>query len=130
MSHKAVDICVSGSFKSTYLRMEKLKSIFHKGSPIEKYAQMGVDALMEATPVVTGRLRSSWYYVIDDKPGVSVKITWCNSDIEGGKKVVFLVDEGHATKSGKWVEGRHFIKPALEPVFQEIINGIMKEVEG
>ncbi len=122
------------SFKS-HGDWEKSFRFLHKaakldiGSLLEKYAQQGVDALSAATPVDTGRAASSWRYDIEVGRGES-KITWLNDDIEGGYNVVLLVQYGHATKNGGYIQGRDFINPAMRPVFDNMIYEIWKEVEG
>ena len=98
-------------------------------SLLEKYAQQGVDALSAATPVDTGLAASSWSYRIDVGKNEST-ITWLNDDIEGGYNIILLVQYGHATKNGGYVQGRDFINPAMRPVFDNMIYEIWKEVEG
>lgn len=98
------------------------------GKLLEKYAQQGVEALSASTPVNTGLAASSWGYRIDQGKGEST-ITWTNSDIEGGCSVVLLIQYGHGTRNGGYVEGRDFINPAMRPVFDNMITEIWKEVE-
>lgn len=96
---------------------------------INRYGQMGVDALRKATPVDTGLAANSWKYHIEYE-GNSPKLVWENDDIEGGCSVVVLIDRGHATKSGGWVAGKHFIEPALEPIIKQLSDEVWKEVTG
>lgn len=106
--------------------LERCKDSLHLGV-LDKYGQLGVDALIENTPKETGLLASSWYYEIrHDKKGAS--IVWMNSDIEGGYNVAILIQYGHATKSGTFVEGIDYINPSLKPVFDQIAEDLWKEV--
>lgn len=117
-----------GDWDKTFGFLNKAKKL-NLQTLLEKYAQQGVDALSEATPIDTGLAASSWSYQIEVGNGES-KITWLNDDIEGGYNVVLLVQYGHATKNGGYVQGRDFINPAMRPVFDNMIYEIWKEVEG
>jgi hypothetical protein len=121
-----VKITSHGNFNKTESWLKRLleRSYLKK---LDKYGKMGVDALRRATPVDTGLAASSWHYqVIVD--GDSGKLTWYNDDIEGGCTVVVLVDRGHATKSGGWVAGKHFIEPALDPIMKKLEDEVWEEV--
>ncbi|MBO7449805.1 MAG: HK97 gp10 family phage protein [Clostridiales bacterium] len=98
------------------------------GALLRKYAEQGLKALSSATPVDTGLAASSWGYRIDEGKGQST-ITWTNSDIEGGCSVVLLIQYGHGTKNGGYVQGRDFINPAMRPVFDNMVEELWKEVE-
>ena len=95
-----------------------------------KYGEMGVKALMEATPVDTGKTAASWGYEIVKKDG-NYSIIWTNSNLsegESGPPVVVLLYYGHVTRQGGYVEGRDFITPAMQPVFDEIAKKAWKEM--
>lgn len=94
---------------------------------LNKCGEAGVEALKQNTPVDTGRLASSWYYTVEatDKKAT---ITWSNSDIENGLNVALLVEYGHGTKSGYYIEGRDFIRPAIRPIFDQLADTVWKEV--
>lgn len=115
-----------GDFKKLNGFFEKALNFVHLGD-LDKYGEMGVKALSDASPKLTGRMSKSWYYKIERSNG-TVKIIWCNSDIENGENVALLVQYGHGTRSGKYVEGRDFINPAIKPIFDEIAKGAWKEV--
>ena len=106
---------------------ETLKTINNMN--LDKYGQLGVQALMSATPIDTGLAASSWYYDIEKKNGSSA-IRFYNSDIENGINVAVILQYGHATKNGGWVEGRDYINPAIRPVFDQIVKDAWKEVTG
>lgn len=96
---------------------------------LDELAQEGVYALSLASPVDTGRLAASWSYEIEKNQN-GVIIRWLNSDIEGGANVALLVQYGHATQRGTYIEGRDFINPAMEPIFDKIADSAWKEVCG
>lgn len=115
-----------GDFSRTNSWLEKLLEIAKLGT-LDKYAQEGVKALSEASPVQTGRMSKSWYYKIEHGKGFS-KIIWCNSDIEGGCNVALLVQYGHGHRGGTYVEGIDYINPAIKPIFDKIAEEAWKEV--
>lgn len=123
-----ITLVQKGDFRKTNSFLEKLLEIAHLGE-LDKYGKMGVDALSAATPVLTGRAASSWYYKIERRTG-STSIIWGNNDIEGGCNVVLLLQHGHGTRLGGYVQGRDFINPAIKPVFDEIADSVWKEVSG
>lgn len=94
---------------------------------LEKYARAGVDALSSATPVDSGLTASSWDYVIERNNG-SESITFVNSNINKGVPIAIILQYGHGTGTGGWVEGRDYINPAIRPVFDKIANEVWEEV--
>ena len=94
---------------------------------LEHYGELGVNALSTYSPRDTGRLASSWYYKIEETKN-SISVTWCNSDIEHEINVALIVQYGHATKSGSYVEGEDYINPALKPIFEDLAEKAWKEV--
>lgn len=116
----------SGSFKKTDSFLAKLLKV-DITTTLHKYGREGVAALSRATPVDSGLAASSWgYEVTRDRGGAS--LTWTNSNIEGGIPVVVLIQFGHGTRNGGYVQGIDFINPALRPVFDRIIANLWKEV--
>lgn len=115
-----------GDFKKTYSFLEKCLEIFDLGF-LDKYGRKGVEALSKATPVDTGLAASSWYYNIE-RDGKKVRLQWLNSDIENGVPVAVILQYGHATKNGGWVEGIDYINPAIQPIFNEIAEESWKEM--
>lgn len=95
---------------------------------VEKYARMGVEALSEATPIDTGETASLWDYEIYTTKR-STKIVWTNDNVtRDGTPIPILLQFGHATKDGGYVEGIDFINPALAPVFKKMVEQVWKEV--
>lgn len=93
----------------------------------DEIGKLGVDALSSATPTDTGLVSQSWYYKIK-KTKDSVTISFNNSDIENGAPIAILLQYGHATRNGGWVEGRDYINPAIQPIFDELAKNAWKEV--
>ena len=94
---------------------------------LDKYGQAGVNALSSATPVDSGKTANSWYYKIENRKG-SIAIVFCNSNIQNGVPIAIILQYGHGTGTGGWVEGRDYINPAIQPIFDEIANHAWKEV--
>lgn len=94
---------------------------------LDKYGQAGVNALSSATPVDSGKTASSWYYKIENRKG-STAIVFCNSNIQNGVPIAIILQYGHGTGTGGWVEGRDYINPAIQPIFDEIAKHAWKEV--
>ena len=94
---------------------------------LEKYGREGVAALAAATPVDSGLTANSWYYVIENKAG-TIKINFCNSNIQNGVPIAVILQYGHGTRNGGWVEGRDYINPSIQPVFDKLTNEAWREV--
>ena len=94
---------------------------------LDKYGKAGVEALSSATPVNSGTTAGSWYYEIERQNG-SVTINFNNSNINQGVPIAIILQYGHATGTGGWVEGRDYINPAIQPIFDRIANEAWKEV--
>jgi hypothetical protein len=117
-----------GSFKHTDKFLDKASRIDF-ASLLAPYAEQGVDALAEATPKRTGEAAASWGYEIKaSKTGVSV--AWTNSKMAGSVPLVILLQYGHGTGTGGYVQGIDFINPALRPVFDKIASDMWREVSG
>lgn len=94
---------------------------------LEAQGQAGVRALSAATPRASGVAAESWYYEVIRTRG-GWKIVWSNSDIENGFPVAVMLQYGHGTGTGGWVEGKDYINPALKPIFDEIADKAWKAV--
>lgn len=103
------------------------RNIKLKFADLDKYGQRGVEALRNATPVDTGLTAKSWYYKIVRKEG-SVSIQWYNSNIQDGVPIAVILQYGHATGTGGYVQGIDYINPALHPIFDKIVQEAWKEV--
>lgn len=94
---------------------------------LEKCGREGVAALASATPIDTGKTASSWFYKIEISKG-SGTVTFYNSNIQNGVPIAIILQYGHGTRNGGWVEGRDYINPAMQPVFDKIANDAWREV--
>ena len=114
-----------GDFSKLTKYLEKVKEGFDVGI-LDKYGQAGVRALASATPVDTGLTANSWYYKIEKSKG-SVSIAFYNSNIQNGVPIAVILQYGHGTKNGGWVQGRDYINPAIRPIFDAIVEDAWKE---
>ena len=121
-----ITITQKGSFDRTenYLRKLKLEKLL---AVLNKYGTQGVQALQAATPIDSGIAANSWYYTIDQKPGY-YSIRWHNRDMENGFPVAVMLQYGHGTGTGGYIQGRDYIMPAIRPVFDQITADAVKEV--
>ena len=115
-----------GDFSKTTRYFEKLKEA-SRIKILNKYGQKGVAALSSATPIDTGLVASSWYYEIEQGNGVA-RIIFGNSDVESGFPVAIMLQYGHGTGTGGYVEGRDYINPAIQPIFDKIVESAWREV--
>ena len=109
---------------SSYLEKAK-KSV--RITNLDKYGREGVAALASATPVDTGLTASSWEYKVERENGL-VKLTFYNTNIQNGIPIAIILQYGHGTRNGGWVEGRDYINPAIQPIFDRIANDAWREV--
>lgn len=121
-----ITITQKGSFDKTekYLRNLKLSKLL---AVLNKYGSIGVDALARATPVETGETAASWYYTIVQRPGY-YSIRWHNRHEDKGFPVAVMLQYGHGTGTGGYVQGRNYIMPAIRPVFDQIAAEAWEEV--
>lgn len=94
---------------------------------LDEYGRRGVEALAAATPVDTGKTASSWEYEIK-KTKDKFSITWNNTNVNNGVPIAMVIQYGHVTKNGLYIPGVDYINPALEPIFEELVNRITEEV--
>ena len=115
-----------GDFSKATRYFERLKEVFHSGI-LDKYARAGVAALSAATQVESGKTASSWSYEIENQNGVA-KITFTNSNVNEGVNIAIILQYGHGTGTGGYVQGRDYINPAIQPIFDRIVEDLWKEV--
>lgn len=107
-----------------WLRKMASGSIF---DALSKYGQAGVNALAAATPADSGETAASWYFeIIQDAKSWS--IVWGNSHVEDGRPIAVLLQYGHGTRTGGYVQGRDYINPALRPIFDQMAADAWKVV--
>lgn len=115
-----------GDFSKLTRYLEKVKEVARIGD-LDKYGRQGVAALESATPKYTGLTSKSWKYEIKQSKG-SVSISFYNTNIQNGVPIAILLQYGHGTRNGGWVQGRDYINPAIQPIFDEIVKSAWKEV--
>lgn len=120
-----IRITSSGDLRKTdaFLKRLQKRDIY---SDLDRYGQMGVDVLSNATPIDSSLTANSWKYrVIKGKrPGIE----WYNTNVVGGIPVVILIQYGHGTGTGGYVQGRDFINPSIKPIFDKIVADVWKKV--
>lgn len=121
-----ITLTSKGDYSKVTRYLEKLPEAA-RVKVLEKYGEKGVAALSAATPIDTGLASSSWYYEIERGSGYA-RITFMNSDVENGFPVAIMLQYGHGTGTGGWVEGRDYINPAIQPVFDELVEEAWREV--
>ena len=115
-----------GDFSKLTRFLERAKEAVHLGD-LDKYGRAGVAALASATPIDSGETASSWYYEITNKNGSAV-ISFRNSNVQNGVPIAIILQYGHGTGTGGWVQGRDYINPAIQPIFDQIANNAWKGV--
>lgn len=115
-----------GNFKKTEKFLNAMKGMPYLNF-LDKYGQLGVDALSKATPVDTGKTASSWTYEIE-RTSEKTTITWLNTNINDGVNIAVILQYGHGTGNGGYVQGRDYINPAIRPIFDGIAERAWKEV--
>ena len=115
-----------GDFSKLTGFLERAKEAVKLGD-LDKFGRAGVEALSSATPVNTGETANSWYYEIENKNGTAT-ISFNNSNIQNGVPIAIILQYGHGTGTGGWVEGRDYINPAIRPIFDEIAENAWREV--
>lgn len=94
---------------------------------LSKYGEMGVLALSQATPLDSGETARSWSYEIE-KTGSGYNLVWKNSHVNKGVPIAIILQYGHGTRNGGYVQGRDYINPALRPIFDGIAADSWKEM--
>lgn len=115
-----------GDFSKLTNYFERLKKAARL-SILDKYGREGVAALASATPVDSGATANAWYYEIEQSKGSAV-ISFYNSNINKGVSIAIILQYGHGTGTGGYVQGRDYINPAIQPVFDKIADEVWKEV--
>lgn len=121
-----IEITQKGSFNNTERFLRKMQDA-QRLDFLAKYGSMGVAALSSATPSRSGITASSWSYSIQQRPGY-YSIRWHNSHIEDGVNIAVILQYGHGTGTGGYVQGRDYIMPAIRPIFDQIVAEAMREV--
>ncbi len=115
-----------GDFSKLTRFLERMKEGIHLGD-LDKYGRAGVAALASATPVDTGLTAASWSYRIENSSD-TIRISFYNSNIHNGVPIAIILQLGHGTGTGGWVQGTDYINPAIKPIFEQIADYAWKEV--
>lgn len=115
-----------GDFSKLTHYLERAKETVKLGD-LDRYGQAGVNALSSATPVRTDLTANSWHYTIENSNG-TVSISFHNSNIQNGVPIAIILQYGHGTRNGGWVQGRDYINPAIQPIFDSIAEKAWREV--
>lgn len=120
-----ISLTSKGDFRKTekFMKNARTKKLM---SILKQYGEEGVAALMIATPLDTGRTASSWRYEIKVENNC-IRLVFHNDNIQNGVPIAIILQYGHGTGTGGWVEGRDYINPAIQPVFDKIANSAWKE---
>ena len=122
-----IQISSKGDFKNVTRWLERAKEKLRLGV-LDKYGKAGVAALSSATPVDSGVTASSWRYEIQND-GNGASLSFHNDDINKGVNIAIILQYGHGTGTGGWVEGRDYINPAIQPLFDDLVEEVVKEVK-
>lgn len=121
-----ITIRQKGDFSKVTDYLNKLSSS-NRFKFLDKYGRAGVSALSSTTPVKTGLTANSWTYEIENKDG-NIAINFLNTNINDGVPIAIILQHGHGTGTGGWVQGRDYINPALQPIFDQMAEEAWKEV--
>lgn len=123
---KILSITQRGDFAKTDRFLHKLYEA-HYRHKLEKYGKKGVEALKAATPKDSETTANSWNYVIEEELG-RTSIYWTNTNKNKGVMIAIILQYGHGTRNGGYVQGIDYINPALRPIFDDMADEIWKEV--
>ena len=121
-----IEVRQKGDFRKLSSFLEKGKETFNLGI-LNRYGREGVIALQNATPKDTGETASSWSYQISRKNGI-VSLEFHNSHYNKGVPIAIILQYGHATGNGGYVQGVDYINPALQPIFNKLAEEAWREV--
>lgn len=125
---KIISVTHKGNFQKTDRFLHNIIGA-HYMRKLRHYGVMGVEALKAATPKDSGETAQAWSYEIEEQPGRTA-IYWRNSNVVNGTNIAVILQYGHATRNGGFVEGIDYINPAIKPIFEEMAKEAWKEVVG
>lgn len=123
-----ISVSTKGTFDKTIKYLNKAKEGI-KLAPFHRYGRKGVEALSNATPVRTGLTASSWSYEIVQN-GDEVQLIFNNSNLNKGVNVALIIQLGHGTRNGGYVQGIDYVNPAMQHIFTSLLDEIWKELKG
>lgn len=123
-----VDISVRGTFNNAFKFFD---SLLHRDylNVLESGGEKGVQALAAATPVDSGKTADSWSYRVNRSIGKST-LEWHNDNVTSyGDPIAVMLQYGHGTGTGGYVQGRDYINPAISSVFDDVADLVWEAVE-
>lgn len=123
-----ITITTTGSFRNTEAFLQRMKSGNWMSGVMNRYGKLGVERLAAATPVDSGLTASSWSYTVVNTARDEWYLTFHNTNIVNHVSIAIILQYGHGTKNGGWVEGRDYINPAIQPIFDQVLEDVWKEV--
>lgn len=123
---KIISVTQKGNFRKTNRFLHGLIGL-HYGNKMRRYGERGVEALRAATPKDSGETAESWSYEIVETPGRTA-LYWRNSHVVNGTNIAVILQYGHGTRNGGFVEGIDYINPAIKPIFEDMAREAWKEV--
>lgn len=116
----------SGNYSSTTTWLQRIGRMSIE-QQLARYGLKGVKALASSTPARTGKTAASWYYSVS-RNGDTWTLSWNNDNINHGVPIAIVLQYGHVTGTGGWVQGRDYINPAIKPLMDEIAEGVWRTV--
>lgn len=123
-----IRITTKGDFKKTESYLNRLKDTKQILGILNKYGERGVELLRSVTPMDSGRTASSWGYEIESN-GDEHSIVFTNSNVNNGVNIAIILQHGHGTRNGGYVQGRDYINPAIRQTFEEMKAELIREVQ-
>lgn len=120
-----ITVTTRGNWDQTASYLRRIQAV--NLDALEKYGRQGVTALAAATPVESSETANSWTYEIVKRRGY-FSIRWRNTHVNDGQVIAVLLQYGHGTRNGGYVQGRDYINPAIQPIFDQIAEESWREV--
>lgn len=123
-------MAVSFHSKGNTDRLERFLNFITKGSvwrELNAQAQIGTSALASSTPIDTGYTADSWHHQVVNEGG-NWSIVWYNGNVNKGVNIAIILHFGYATGTGGYVSGRHYITPAISPIFEDISEKVWRAI--
>jgi hypothetical protein len=121
-----ITVSSSGTFNKTHKFFQFMKST-RPFDPLDRYGREGVRLLSSATPIDTGETANSWSYNVEHRGSRHI-LTWSNDNVEDGVNIAVIIQYGHGTGTGGYVQGIDYINPALRPLFDKLVEDVWREV--
>lgn len=128
MGAKIISVTQKGKFQKTDRFLHGIIGA-HYARKLRHYGELGVRALAMATPEDSGKTKDSWQYEIVQEDG-RLAVYWKNTNTNDGVNIAVILQYGHATRNGGWVEGTDYINPAIRPIFDDMAREAWREVIG